>query len=70
MEEKLTRRVTIRLTPYQAKLLWRLRTEGIPEGGTPRTVTEVLIRPLREAERKELQAVPVEERMKVVGDKE
>lgn len=37
------RRVTLRLTPYQARQVWRLRTQGIPDGQPPRTVTEVVI---------------------------
>jgi hypothetical protein len=36
-------RVTIRLTPYQARALWKLRTHALVEGQTPRTVTHVLI---------------------------
>jgi hypothetical protein len=37
------RRVTLRLTPYQARQVWRLRNEGVPDGRLLRTVTEVLI---------------------------
>jgi hypothetical protein len=45
MEEiRQSRRVTIRLTPWQARRLWQLRTEGLPEGKAPRTVTEILLR--------------------------
>lgn len=36
-------RVTIRLTPYQARALWKLRTSALVEGQTPRTVTHVLV---------------------------
>jgi hypothetical protein len=36
-------RVTIRLTPYQARALWKLRTHALVEGQTPRTVTHVLV---------------------------
>jgi hypothetical protein len=36
-------RVTIRLTPYQARALWKLRTNALVEGQTPRTVTHVLV---------------------------
>ena len=36
-------RVTIRLTPYQARALWKLRTTALVEGQTPRTVTHVLV---------------------------
>jgi hypothetical protein len=40
------RRVTIRLTPYEARLLWRLRIAGLPEGARPRTATTVLVHAL------------------------
>ena len=60
------RRVTVRLTPHEYLTLQRLREEG-REGKTPRTATEVLTRVLREADRKEILATPVEERVKVVG---
>jgi hypothetical protein len=40
------RRVTIRLTPYEARLLWRLRTAGLPDGVRPRTATDVLVHAL------------------------
>jgi hypothetical protein len=50
-EETQTRRVTIRLTPFQAKRLWKLRTADLPEGVRPRTVTEVLVRALLDAAR-------------------
>jgi hypothetical protein len=36
-------RVTIRLTPYQARALWKLRTHALVEGQEPRTVTHVLV---------------------------
>jgi hypothetical protein len=42
-------RITIRLTPYQARRLWDLRTAGLPEGARPRTATEVLLNALLEA---------------------
>jgi hypothetical protein len=50
-EEKLPRRVTIRLTPYQSRRLWKLRSADLPEGARPRTVTEVLVRALLDAAR-------------------
>ena len=50
-EDKQTRRVTIRLTPYQARRLWKLRSADLPEGARPRTVTEVLVRALLDASR-------------------
>jgi hypothetical protein len=50
-EDRQTRRVTIRLTPYQARRLWKLRTADLPEGARPRTVTEVLVRALLDASR-------------------
>ena len=45
-EERLPEKVTIRLSPYEARLLWKLRTEGLPDGARPRTSTEVLIHAL------------------------
>jgi hypothetical protein len=42
MSIKQNRRVTIRLTPFQAKTLWQLRTDG-RDRGDERTSTEVLI---------------------------
>jgi hypothetical protein len=50
-EEKLPRRVTIRLTPYQSRRLWKLRTAGLPEGARPRSVTETLVHALLDAAR-------------------
>jgi hypothetical protein len=48
------RRVTIRLTPFQARALSRLRTAGLPEGESPRSTTSVLIDALlKEARRVE-----------------
>jgi hypothetical protein len=38
--------VTIRLTPFQAKKLWELRTQGLPEGARPRPATQILIEAL------------------------
>ena len=43
-----SRRVTIRLTPWQARRLWQLRTADLPEGKPPRTTTEVLLRAITE----------------------
>jgi hypothetical protein len=40
------RKVTIRLTPFQAKKLWELRTSGLPEGARPRPATQILIEAL------------------------
>jgi hypothetical protein len=40
------RRVTVRLTPYQARSLWALRTAGLPDGAEPRTATEVIVNAL------------------------
>lgn len=39
-------RVSIRLSPYEARVLWRLRTTGLPDGARPRTVTQVLVHAL------------------------
>jgi hypothetical protein len=40
------RRVTIRLTPYQARALWKLRNHNLVEGQLPRSVTAVLVESL------------------------
>ena len=40
------RRVTIRLTPYQARALWKLRNHHLVEGQLPRSVTAVLVEAL------------------------
>ena len=40
------RRVTIRLTPYQARALWKLRNHNLVEGQLPRSVTAVLVEAL------------------------
>ncbi len=57
-QQQQTRRVTIRLTPYQARRLWQLRSSDLPEGARPRTVTEVLIRALVGATRSPEQRGP------------
>ena len=48
-EQRLPAKVTIRLSPYQARALWKLRTLGLPEGARPRTSTEVLVHALLSA---------------------
>ena len=48
-QENKPQRVTIRLTPYQARKLWNLRTHGLPGGARPRTVTEILVGALLKA---------------------
>ncbi len=48
-EERLSVKVTIRLSPYEARALWKLRTHGLPEGARPRTTTEVLVHALLSA---------------------
>ncbi|HUQ05958.1 MAG TPA: hypothetical protein VM261_25825 [Kofleriaceae bacterium] len=45
-EERLQVKVTIRLSPYEARALWKLRMKGLPEGARPRTSTEVLVHAL------------------------
>lgn len=45
-ELKQARRISLRLTPWQARQLWRLRTEGLLEGQPPRTVTEIFVKGL------------------------
>ncbi len=42
-------RITIRLTPFQARQLWLLRNADLPAGAAPRTATAVLIRALLDA---------------------
>ncbi len=37
------RKVTVRLTPFQARKLWELRTAGLPEGARPRSATQVIV---------------------------
>lgn len=46
---ELPTKITIRLSPYEARALWRLRTAGLPVGARPRTVTQVLVHALLEA---------------------
>ena len=45
-EVQIQRKVTIRLTPYQARKLWELRTRGLPEGARPRSATQILVEAL------------------------
>lgn len=47
--ERLPVKITIRLSPYEARALWKLRTHGLPEGARPRTSTEVLVHALLSA---------------------
>ena len=42
-------KITIRLSPYEARALWRLRTKGLPAGARPRTITQVLVHALLDA---------------------
>lgn len=44
--EQQGRRISFRLSPYQARMLWKLRHADIPEGGQPRTTTAVFIKAL------------------------
>jgi hypothetical protein len=62
-------RITVRLTPHETQTLLRLRTEGLTEGETPRTATEILTRVLREADRKQILNTDEENRVKLVGEK-
>jgi hypothetical protein len=48
-EETQPEKITIRLSRYEARALWRLRTEGLPEGARPRTITEVIVHALLDA---------------------
>ena len=45
-DERLQVKVTVRLSPYAARALWKLRTQGLPEGARPRTSTEVIVHAL------------------------
>jgi hypothetical protein len=42
-------KITVRLTPFEARALWQLRTEGLPLGARPRTATEVIVHALLDA---------------------
>jgi hypothetical protein len=42
-------KITIRLSPFEARALWKLRTQGLPAGARPRTITQVLVHALLEA---------------------
>ncbi|HEY5949024.1 MAG TPA: hypothetical protein VIV40_26210 [Kofleriaceae bacterium] len=46
-------KITIRLSPYELRALWRLRTQGLPEGARPRTITQVLVHALLDAATRE-----------------
>jgi hypothetical protein len=45
-EERLSVKVSVRLSRYEARALWKLRTHGLPEGARPRTSTEVIVHAL------------------------
>jgi hypothetical protein len=45
----LSSKVTVRLSPYEARELRRLRTEGLPHGARPRTATQVIVEALLHA---------------------
>ena len=46
-------KITIRLSPYELRALWRLRTKGLPAGARPRTITQVLVNALLDAATRE-----------------
>lgn len=48
-ERRQPSKITIRLSPYEARALWRLRTKGLPAGARPRTITQVLVHALLDA---------------------
>lgn len=51
MSSQQNRRITIRLTPHQASLLWKLRTDGrLGTETEPASVTEVLLQGLASLE--------------------
>jgi hypothetical protein len=48
-ERTQTSKITIRLSPYEARALWRLRMKGLPAGARPRTITQVIVHALLDA---------------------
>jgi hypothetical protein len=42
-------KITIRLSPYEARALDKLRTKGLPAGARPRTITQVIVHALLDA---------------------
>lgn len=52
-ERRQSSKITIRLSPYEARALWRLRTKGLPAGARPRTITQVLVHALLDAATRE-----------------
>jgi len=54
-------KITVRLSPYEARELWRLRTDGLPDGARPRTITQVVVTALLEAAARSKEDLEVEE---------
>lgn len=42
-------KITVRLSPFEARALWRLRTAGLPPGARPRSITEAVVHALLRA---------------------
>jgi hypothetical protein len=53
-------KITIRLSPYELRALWRLRTKGLPTGARPRTITQVLVHALLDAAACEEERAPTD----------
>lgn len=51
-------KITIRLSPYEARALWRLRTKGLPAGARPRTITQAVVYALLDAANREDERSP------------
>ena len=45
-ERKQSSKITIRLSPYELRALWKLRTKGLPTGARPRPITQVIVHAL------------------------
>jgi hypothetical protein len=52
-ERKQSSKVTIRLSPYELRALWKLRTKGLPTGALPRPITQVIVHALLDAATRE-----------------
>lgn len=52
-EPKQLSKITIRLSPFEVRALWKLRTKGLPDGARPRTITQVIVHALLDAANRE-----------------
>lgn len=48
-ERRHSSKITIRLSPYEMRALWKLRTRGLPAGARPRPITQVVVHALLDA---------------------